>query len=164
MKNINIYRDNWKVDIKVINDFEEKVNIKFPFEYKELISIHNGLVPSEPYFSFEKENNYYERDISFLSFSWDICDLATDDIKNYIVRSEDNPIPSNIIIFGHEASGDKIAFDYRESINGNNPKIIYVFHDYYDNNYSEFKNGYYKTALISNSFNEFINSLYQVED
>jgi hypothetical protein len=66
MKIIQVLSDEGIVDIKVINQVEEIMGFKFPNDYKDLLSNHNGLYLQDGTFKYfdevverEEENGIY---------------------------------------------------------------------------------------------------------
>jgi cell wall assembly regulator SMI1 len=173
MKEIEVYRDEGEVDISVIENFEKKIGYKLPLEYKKLLSKHNGLYPENNDFIFledkeEKEKapiKYSSGGVVFLAF-YEYPELGPSysNIENYQDRYVDHPLPPHTIVFGDRGGDDMIAFDYRDNPTGDNPKIILLYHDWFDEDETEFAGGYYKAKLISNSFEEFMDSLFKEDE
>ena len=139
-----------------IEKVEKKFGYSFPKEYKKVVSKYDELIPADNIFDF---TNIYgevdERDLNFISFNTD----QAISIYDYIIIS--NPAYSgipNLVAFGVCANGDYICFDYRESPNGDNPKIVLVYHD----DIIENENGTSSMVVnfVANSFEEFMNMLH----
>ncbi len=170
MQELIVYRDKGTIDISIIERYEKKTGYRFPKTYKELLSKHNGLYPENNNFIFPDtrikypDDNQPESDIVFLRFYEYPTGLDNSNIEDYFVRNDDNALKPHTIVFGENAAGDMIAFDYSDNPKGDNPKIIYVYHDEWDDDISEFVHGYNKTEFIANSFEEFIDMLFEYND
>lgn len=161
MKDVEIYRDKGEVDIKIIEEYEKLIGYKFPKKYKSLLSKHNGLYPEREsflyynevlktedgngiYFYFFKENNQYE-----------LGDSSSSMVYFFL---EDEDMPNHLVPFGGTGNGDIICFDYREDIKSDNPKIVLLHHD------AAYDDGSLIISFLSNSFEEFMDSLYKYQD
>jgi hypothetical protein len=111
-----------------------------------------------------RDQKYPSSEIVFLSYYENPTGFKSDDIEYYLVRTDDNPLKPHTVVFGYDGGGDMIAFDYSDNPTGDNPKIIFLYHDDRDGDKTEFVYGYYKTEFIANSFEEFIDMLYEFKD
>lgn len=162
MKDVKIFHDEGSIELSIIEEYEKNSIYRFPMEYKVLISKHNALNLVCDTFEFIDPNgNKNGSGIVFLGYE---TERNYNDILHLDSRSEDNPIPNHMVVFGEDAGGNMIAFDYRENKNTNNPKVTFIYHDWTDDNTEEFSSGYYQTAFIADSFEEFMDNLYCTED
>jgi SMI1-KNR4 cell-wall len=156
MNQFEIYRDYGKVDIKVLESFEIQTGFKLPIAYKMLLSEHDAVIPDANHFEFiDRSNNLRDsRDVSFDGFGERVSSASR-------MRW-----PQNYDIYGHEglvtvgtsANGDYICFDYRHDLKTDQPKVVVMFHDYYDENQKML------ICPVANSFEEFMDSLYKPEE
>ncbi len=162
----SVYRDSGKADRLLIDEFEIEYRIKLPNSYKELIQEHNALWPEKCHFRFH--NRYHNklwtyqlnqdgtdsRDVTFYGFGEHLFDYERIDLtQDFDVFGHEN-----VIAFGSSANGDYICFDYRHDPSTNEPHVVVMFHDAYDE---------YKKMLIchvANSFEEFMDSLYKSDE
>jgi len=163
---IGVYRDNGENDKEVIEWIENKINHCLPKIYKDIIFQHDGLRPKKDTFDFTniygREDN---RDISFLSYQPQETKYNKD---GYYIPMDDFQIAKfdygieDLITFGDSGNGDYICFDYRDSPAGCNPKVVLVYHD----DYTEHEDGTSSMSVnfVANSFEEFIDMLYEYKD
>jgi len=161
MKKLKVYRDEGPIDISIIEKYEEEIGYKFPKAYKELISKHNGLYPENNAIVFpDSQDGSASACFVFLTYFENPSESNGDDITRYsLIRDEDNALRPHTVVFGDTGAGDMIAFDYSDNPNGDNPRIVFIWHDDWDDDTTEFVDGYRKTKFIANSFEEFIDCL-----
>ncbi len=159
MKDVEIYRDEGEVDIKIIEEYEKLIGYSFPKEYKSLLSKHNGLWPERESFLYYDEvyKTEVENGIYFYAFDHKDLTLYCDSIMGENLF-DDGDIPEHLVIFGETGNGDMICFDYREDIKSDNPKIVLLHHD------AAYDDGSLIISFLSNSFEEFMDSLFEDED
>lgn len=156
-------KPNWyesPVSFTEIEKIENNIGYYFPEEYKKIVSQYDQLTPVENIFDF---NNTYdeddERDINFLSFD----ENETSNIiqQQYISDPEYAGIP-HLVAFGFCANGDHVCFDYRDNRQGNNPKVVLLYHD----DHVENEDGSLSMVVnfVANSFEEFIDILYDYDE
>ena len=156
---LNIWEDEGKVSVLLIEKFAENLGITFPKSYIDLISEHDYLSPEEDSFIFiDNDKNAYERNISFLGYKKDVS--AYENIYTYSCIDNEYGYGNQFVAFGISVNGDYICFDYRK--NSSNPSIVLMYHDeFYED---ELGNTKMTTVLIAPDFDSFIDKLYQDED
>ena len=172
MQELKVWFDEGIIDISIIERYEKKTGYKFPKAYKKILSKHNGLHPKNNNFIFTEEGlnntskyaNYPESDIVFLRYYENPTVFDSYNIENYLIRDDDNALKPHTIIFGENGGGDYIAFDYSDNLTGDSPKIVFIYHDETDGDTTEFIYGYAKTEFIANSFEEFIDMLFEFNE
>lgn len=165
MENVEVYRDYGSVGPMEIGAFEVGVGIKLPKSYKALIRQHNALRPEKSMFRFINRfhNEFWpyrlnsdgtdSRDISFYGFGTHVPDYALiDDAQDFDVFGHDH-----VIAFGCCANGDHICFDYRHDPATDEPHVVMMFHDGYDDAHKML------ISHVANSFDEFLALLYKGE-
>ncbi|ENV94613.1 SMI1/KNR4 family protein [Acinetobacter bereziniae] len=156
---MRIYDDNGQVSLDIIHEVESILGYNFPTSYINLIKDHDALSPVENIFDFK---NIYkkedERDLNFLSFKTDHLDgdilsnqSNVNDLENYGIK--------NLVVFGICANGDYICFDYRDNIEGTEPKIVLVYHD----DFVDYEDGASSMVVnnVANNFDDFLNLLHE---
>ncbi len=146
----NYIWDDTNLDgLEKLPDFEKKTGIKFPIEYLEIITKHQGKTPEPSIFKIgDKFTTVFNTLYHFSSDEDnDFCNLE----KRYESLKEN--YSDKIIPFGDTPSDDSICFDYRES--ANNPKIIYIIHEL---------SGDESVKFVADSFTEFLDMLYEDEE
>ena len=123
-------------DIKLISKFEKEFNIKFPNDYKQLIKENNDASPSKYIFDTDREKEKVFGHL--LSFNSD--DKAN--IWFYNDKTHDYSISDKYIAFAADPFGNKICFEKKTL------KVVIEDHE----------TG--RIDFVSNSFSEFIDSLY----
>jgi len=162
MKELKVYRDEGSVDISIIDKYEEEICYKFPKAYKELISKHNALYPEDNIFSYFDEVTEEEEENAIVFYAFDnenLDPLYRDGIVGDFLYIDEDYFQKGVIPFGETGNGDFICFDYRDDLKeGGNPKIVLVHHDaFYDDDK-------YMISFLANSFEEFVDSLYEDRD
>ena len=157
MKDIGVFIDNGKVDVKLIRAFEKEKDVSFPDAYVELIRNHDYLMPIKCDFDFIYDNEKDSRDISFLGYDKSVYSMSN--IYGEEIYSSLYP-DNKIIEFGICANGDSICFFYENP--KEEPKIVLIFHDlFYDNAVSEHDR---VIVFIADNFESFIDMLYRYND
>lgn len=157
MKFIKVFHDEGVVDIQLINDFENDIGYKLPNSYKNLLSQHNFLHPENCDFDFYDVSlgRIASRDITFLGFGPNIS--GPSNIAN--AQWHDVYGRDHVLVFGKTAGGDLVCFDYRSDPTTDNPSIVVMLHDYFNE-----KDNKMFVCSVADSFEQFINSLYSVEN
>jgi hypothetical protein len=152
MNQVKIYRDYGKVDIRIIEEFEVLMGFKFPSMYKILLSEHDALIPSANHFTFlDKSNNVTDsREIAFDGFG----DKVSTAGRMFWPQDYDVSGHKGLVTFGTSANGDYVCFDYRSDNKTDRPKVVLMLHDFFDDNQKML------ICPVSNSFEDFIDSLY----
>ena len=162
MKEVEIYRDLGKAAIEDIVEFEKLKCITLPTAYKEFISEHNNASTVRDFFDFKNvyagivewsykiDNGIDGRDISFDGFGGGISQGSQMKLQDFDIYGHEK-----VISFGSAANGDHICFDYRHDETTDDPHVVLMFHDAYD------ANSKMLICHVANSFEEFMDSLYQ---
>ena len=150
----NIYRDYGVVDSVAIIKLESDNGVKFPLNYVEFISQHNGACINVEEFEFV--NPYHPLDNEG-SIAFSEIQEIQNTINVLLGINADDPgyFYEKLIPFGDNGGGDFICFDYREC-DTDNPPIIIWFHDVLDN--SE------RIVFVANNFEEFVDKLHEPYD
>lgn len=132
----------------MILDFSKKRKIIFPESYVHLLESHNALRPKKKDIYFEIGGNKDSRDVNFLGFGTEV-----DEDESIDEYQDEECSPEGIIVFAVAANGDYFAFDYRNAENKNNPPVILMFHDNFD------ENDYMIYVKLAPNFTSFLNLL-----
>lgn len=152
MKNIGDQYPNGSVDIKIIENYASNLGVRFPSQYIELISKHDGFYPEISNFDYIKYDG--ELDVSTIEFGGYLHSPRIEGMQ-----FPDNDYEGKLIAFGQTPSGDSICFDYRFPWADDQPKIVLVKHDdFYDYGINEGKR---KVLYIADNFVHFVNSLHE---
>jgi hypothetical protein len=156
MKEVSVFHDSGPIELSVIESFEEKVGYNFPDNYKRLLSKHNELYPEAGFFNFTNkiDDKIDCRDINFLGFGAEVTNAS------HIERAQeqDNCLRTGVVIFGCSANGDYIGFDYRLKLTSDNPSVVVIFHDYFDDDNKML------ISPVAETFEDFINMLYEYDE
>ncbi|MCG6350834.1 MULTISPECIES: SMI1/KNR4 family protein [Vibrio] len=155
MKKIAILYDGGAVDKKIIEDFERKLGVSFPHLYKELLSQHNEIYLEESFFEFKNVDDTNDsRDVTFWGYGDQI------DKSSRVELNQDHDVYGHdlVVAIGCAANGDYICFDYRDIPETDNPSVVVMFHDDYDENNKMI------VCHVADSFEQFIDMLYKYDD
>lgn len=165
MKNILVLSDHGKVNDEKFANFERAHSIKLPNSFKKFIKKHDAPWLDENHFKFKNiffgtnERPYKicdgidSRDLNFLGFNDSVCEgEGITERQNF-----DDFGHNHIVAFGISANGDYICFDYRHDPRTNEPHVVVMFHDAYD------EHNKMLVCHVADSFKEFMNSLYKAE-
>lgn len=161
-RSFRIRYDEGKADIWYIKEFEKKYNICFPKTYKELMLEHNGVRFEEDNFDFiNKRGQEDGREFLFKSFGEKKRGKELIEDAQFVSKPDYYGVPG-LIGIGSTAEGDTLCFDYRDNPKTCEPKVVLLVHDEYE----EDKNGNSHMLIepIANSFNEFLDMLYEFKD
>lgn len=165
MKKEDVLIDEGSADSALLDRFEEKLNIRLPKGYRDLLQEHNALYPVHNLFRFK--NQYHNelwsyrlnddgtdsRDVVFLGYGDGLSESARIDLgQDFDVYGHDR-----VIAIGKAANGDHICFDYRHDPKTSEPHVVVMFHDAYG------EDGKMAICHVADSFDEFLNSLYKSE-
>lgn len=152
MREIKVFHDEGQIEVTVIAEFESNIGYKLPKHYKELISNHNRLYPENCNFDFINKslNQLSSSDITFLGFGDEVSESAN--IAN--AQWHDIYGREHIVVFGKTAGGDYVCFDYRDNLMTDNPPVVVMYHDNFDDD------GKMLVCAVAKDFEEFINLLY----
>lgn len=154
MREVKVYRDSGPVEQSYIDAFEKQIGHKFPVQYKQLLSKHNALRPKENLFDFEFYDKADSRDVNFFGYGDSIEEY--EDIGKF--QQEPEYCYRHIVVIGESANGDYICFDYRADPTTDNPPVIVMLHDCFDEKNKMF------ACLIADGFERFMDSLYCDEE
>lgn len=131
-------RNGEKISIDIIRKLEDELGIKFPIDYVEFIKDNNSARVRPKHFrvndNVESINNFHNVSEAY--------------------HFTDERLPEKVIPFARDAGDNQICFDYR---NGN--KISVLFWDY-----GSPKNDGLDLSLVSESFGDFLNALFEFEE
>jgi cell wall assembly regulator SMI1 len=166
MNDVEIYRDFGIVDITQLERFEKEINYFLPLKYKKLIAKHDGLRTKKCDFDFI--NIHYNKD------TWSYLLINSIDTRSFHFFcygesiSKSKKIYHNLFnIYGHDGviafggtdGGDYVCFDYRHDPATDEPKIVLMFHDAYDDVTNKML-----ICPVADSFEAFMDSLYEYKD
>lgn len=165
------YRDYGVVNPLIIVDFSSRFGVDFPTSYIDLLSKYNAIRPLKEYFDFkEVDGKTGISDISFYGYGYEKINVYDQEdllrFQNSIKETDsiernqpDEYSYESVIVFGHTASGDYIAFDYRQNPETDNPPIVMMYHDQFVKD----ENGNSKMLVIkvADSFDDFLNLLHE---
>lgn len=142
-----------KVTEERIEFLQEKIGIKFPHSFVNLIKECDGGVPKSSEFYFYDE--YFQSKITacvggFLNLS---SSEWSDFLNNYLSSPEF--FPEGLIAFAEDGGGDFICFDYRKGKNIADPPIVYWSHE------ADIGKD---ISFVANNFEEFIEMLEEPRD
>lgn len=148
---------NWKYisklkDQNFLWEVESIFEVELPEDFKKIINENNAGYP-------EKEG--FDTSLSKERVFGNLLDFNLNEEFN-IIRTFNQVkelLPVKTFPFGVDPGGNFICFDYRNSERV--PQIIFLKHEGY---LDEDGNECYNTEFIANSFNEFINQLYDPEE
>jgi cell wall assembly regulator SMI1 len=167
MKKIELLYSSGSVDLEIINGVEKRLKLTFPKKYVEHIcrNGHSGLIRDTFDFKNVYEANYiwtYKikngvdiRDFSFHSYEAALFyNTEMEAFQDFDVYGYEY-----VIGFGCSANGDHICFDYRHDPNTDEPKVVLMFHDAYDDVTNKML-----ICPVADSFEAFMDSLYEYKD
>ncbi|MBR1479337.1 MAG: SMI1/KNR4 family protein [Alphaproteobacteria bacterium] len=132
--------DGGKLSIHIIELFERFYKIKLPRLYKLFISQHNG--------AYLRNSEFPQGGIRFSEFG-DIIPFLDSIILGNTTKEYDT-YPEWHIPFGDDGGEGEIFFDYSDDHNSDNPQIVMIAEG--------------TETFIANSFEEFIDMLYEYKD
>ena len=160
-----IYRDHGAADPSLMDTFERMNHLRLPAKYRELIQQHDAVRLVRDSFRFANtfHNELWSyrlgsdgkdsRDISFYGFGAELPAYARIDYnQDFDVYGHDH-----VIAFGSAANGDYICFDYRHAPTTNEPHVVVMFHDAYD------ETNKMLVSHVADSVEEFLGMLYKSE-
>jgi len=161
-REFSLYFDYGKANPKDIEEFEKKYNICLPKTYKELMLEHNGVNFKEEYFDFINSRGQEDgRAFLFKAFGEKEKGKELIEDAQYVSNPDYYGVPG-LIGFGSTAEGDTVCFDYRDDPKTCEPKVVLLVHDEYD----DLPDGtsHMHIEPIANSFDEFLDMLYEFKD
>jgi hypothetical protein len=166
MKNSLIRADEGPITEQKFEDFERDFSLKLPTFMKIFLKENDQPRLYKNHFKFRNtfsethgwpyriDNGIDSRDLNFLAFNEN--SYRSENIfsaQDFDVYGHDH-----VVAFGIAANGDYICFDYRHDPKTNEPKIVVMFHDAYDDNRKML------ICPVANTFSEFLDLLYKPED
>ena len=143
------WEDGREISLNQISDFENKLGIELPNDFKEVVRNQDGGTPELPALDF--------CGMSEKVFSGLIPLLEPNDYSESIIetiKSYETPFPDGIIPFGQDPFGNLYCFDYR---NKSLPTIVYWDHEMEMNENNQF-------CLVAETFTDLLNMLYLPDD
>lgn len=133
-----------------ISDFEKEIKSGLPSDYKSFLMENNGGQPQPDSFKFFSDRDDASSVDRFLSLGKEKNSNLLKYYNNYR-----NRIPSGFIPIAHDAGGNLIIMELKV----NNNRIYFWDHELEvdEGEYPDMNNVY----LISKSFSDFINNLYE---
>ena len=159
-KNLRVYRDKGLIDDWYIKEFEKNHNCCLPKNYKHLVSKHNCVRFYQDYFDFVNfKGEKGIRNFIFKGFGEkeDISEHI-EDVQLHVSHPDYYGLPG-IVAFASTGEGDMVCFDYRDNLKSCEPRIILMIHDEYITHEDESVT--MVIEFIANSFDEFLNILYE---
>jgi hypothetical protein len=161
-RHLHIYRDYGSIDKQYIEDFEKKYNICLPNTYNELMQKYNGAYLVECDFDFINKNGEEDmRSFLFKAFGKKKPGKELIDDAQFVSKKDYYGVP-NLIGIASTAEGDTLCFDYQDNPNTCEPKVVLLVHDEYET----YPDGtvHMKVEPIADSFDEFLDMLYEYQD
>lgn len=162
-----IWNTNIRGDIKLLRMFEDRLGLKFPDKYVQIVSKHDSAQPEiinengEIKTGVVKIKYKYEKKDTFGFYSF-VSEFKISDAY-WLTR---RIVPNQLIPFAENGGGNIYYFDYRKS---SNPRILYQEHEeiVIEGNLSDedLQIGdleyWQDTTLfeVANSFDEFLNMI-----
>lgn len=143
------------IDIDIINEFELSEGYILPASYKQLISQYNEVSFNENCFEV------YDGNITTNKYILRFCGFNTNffNIKDYQkkVRDKSDFGLENIIAFAITGNESVLCFDYREDLESNNPKVLFVNL----NEYEKYNNVTFKEHFwVADTFDDFVKKIF----
>lgn len=127
---------------------EDKLGIKFPLDYVEVVSTYNGGFPEPDTFIVDSREEMINNLINLK--------VAADYNIFQMIEAVSDRLDVGLVLFGRDAGGNLICFDYRS---GNDPTIVFWDHEIAGNGERD-----KAISFICNTFTEFLNKLHESED
>jgi hypothetical protein len=167
MKKVNLLYSSGSVGLEIINGVEKRLKLRFSKKYVEHIcqNGHSGLTRDTFDFKNIYEANYIwsytikngidTRDFGFYSYKPTLHYLTQiENSQNFDIYGHEY-----LVAFGNTANGDYVCFDYRHDPNTDEPKVVLMFHDAYDDVTNKML-----ICPVAESFEAFMDSLYEYKD
>jgi len=106
MNKLEWLRSRGEANLGSINKLEQKLDVIFPVEYREIVLKHNGAVPSLKIFDIANRPGFIFQRL----LNWDInreSNLMS--MVDWIVKE----LPQNIVPFAEDPFGNFICFDFK---------------------------------------------------
>jgi hypothetical protein len=136
-----------------IKKVEERLNIQFPEEYKHFLLLYNGGHPQPEGFEYICEDHQNK---SLVAWFLAIYDGKAENFLTFF-KTYQGRIPENTVAIARDPGGNLILIGIGENNKG---KIFFWLQDF------EVEEGevpdYSNVCLVANRFDEFLNSLFEV--
>lgn len=144
-----VWDDGRNITPNEISEFESKLGIALPNDYKDVIKNYDGGTPNLPAIDFGGMIEKVFTGLIPLMRPNEYNDPITEIIARYKGR-----FPEGVIPFGDDPFGNMYCFDYRKNTL---PIIVYWDHEMGVNEEGQF-------CIVANNFTDFLNMLYEQED
>ncbi|MBU3104326.1 SMI1/KNR4 family protein [Clostridium gasigenes] len=144
----NMAKENEKINMKEIEEFELKHDVKLPNDYIDFLLKFNGGYPHESTFKISDEHGE-----SVVNKFYGIGDMKGN--LDRVFEILDGELPEGFISIGDDPAGDEICIGINEKYYG---KIYLWIHDMESD--EELSNIFF----LAESFDDFFNSLYENEE
>jgi len=134
------------IESDVVRSVERQWGIQFPQEYVECVQEFHGGRPSLECFDFPRRK---EAVLNHLLGFVDGADLTITQVYD----SVKDRLPDGVFPFADDPFGNLICFDYRNATTSS-PSVVFWDHEV------AFSDRERATSHVTNSFNEFVNMLY----
>ena len=162
MRNVGVYRDDGPLPrgVERIEAFERLMGVRLPEAYKTLVSAHNHLYPEEPEIEFLNPWGTAERrSIFFLGFDTPYENIEESQPASF---APDDGEMLGIVVFGEDAGGDYVGFDYRDCPGTDDPPVVFLYHDLW---WPDEAGEWHRVIWpIAPSFDVFLEMLYERDD
>lgn len=153
---IKILNTKESLNRKSIEKVEKTIACKLPDEYKYFLSIHNGGHPEPCYFRIAWSGQEWEENWQTDKIHYFLA-VHEGDISNFIEYFKDykDRIPTDTVPIAYDPGGNLILL----GISGENTGKVFFWLQYFESDEDETPD-YNNVGFIANSFNEFINTLF----
>lgn len=157
---MNICDEGMDLTRNNIEEYERKLDVKLPEDYKEFMLENNGGVPEEDimfdFFDLASEKNN-STDIREFFIFYNEGETSYDDIMkvNTIMR-EEKTIPDDFWVFADDSGGNPIGM----KLSGDEIGSVY----FCNHELEDVDTGFLLMSKVANSFHEFIELTYEDED
>lgn len=156
MKQPKILSHRGPIETLKFVQFEEELGIKLPKSYKIFLAENDApwleknrfKFINNPLSSLDINDGNDSRDLNFFSFNDSPYGDGISDCQDFDGRAR----PS-IVAFGCSANGDYICFDYGLNLTSDEPQIVLMIHDAFD------EKGQMLIFHVANNFENFMNGI-----
>jgi len=160
MKQPNILSHRGSIETLKFDQFEKKFGIKLPKSYKNFLARNDAPWLEKNHFkfinkffenqlsSFDIKDGNDSRDLNFFSFNDSLYGDKIFDCQDFDGRAR-----SSIVAFGCSANGDYICFDYGFTLTSDEPQIVLMIHDAFD------EKGQMLICHVAKNFENFMNGI-----
>jgi hypothetical protein len=133
------------LDETELQRLELELGVTLPPSYRECVRVFHGATPTPQGFDFTDQK--LGQMGSCFSLLLEIAEVGNETIRQYL-KSYAEDLPIGLMPFGRDPGGDLMCFDYQ--VSKTKPSVVYWHHE---------RMGDDSVTLLTNSFDEFINSL-----